>query len=445
MIGPAQYALGWLSALVAYPIAERIEKRDIRNKRSELRSYFKLPFEARKQIMRTRLADMAEFAGANVPYYKDLFRTHGFDPTVLRKDSAYLQDLPYLTKDIVREQGRRLLSRELDGLRHYDMKTGGSTGLSAHFLYDQEAMDHSAAVTLYARERIGKKKHKFELHFACRFPDAAASSKWTREDWKELAMNRSNIFFDRLDEQGLEEMWQTLQTRRPYLIHGHPSTIYALACHIQKTRGQANAFQVFESSGELLEAHQRKVISEALQCKVVDRYGLAELGIMAYELNGPATGLQALDSEGWPESLEQEDASGKTHELVFTGFRNRLMPLLRYRTGDMARVVEQADGFYLTDVVGRIHDLVPINGIPHPTHHIMDMLDHRVGGIQEFQIDLRQPKPILRIVPELNASADHIREKIVSFWGDAFELQFVQHDGFVRVGRHQKFRHLVHA
>lgn len=445
MIWPAQYALGWLSALVAYPIAERIEKRDIRNKRSELRSYYNSPFEARKHIMRTRLADMAEFAGANVPYYKDLFRTHGFDPSVLRKDSAYLQDLPYLTKDIVREQGRRLLSRELDGLRHYDMKTGGSTGLSAHFLYDQEAMDYSAAVTLYARERIGKKKHRFELHFACRFPDAAASNKWTREDWKELAMNRSNIFFDRLDEQGLEEMWQTLLARRPYLIHGHPSTIYALACHIQKTRGQANAFQVFESSGELLEAHQRKVISEALQCKVVDRYGLAELGIMAYELNGPATGLQALDSEGWPESLEQEDAAGKTHELVFTGFRNRLMPLLRYRTGDMARVVQQADGFYLTDVVGRIHDLVPINGVPHPTHHIMDMLDHRVGGIQEFQIDLRQSKPILRIVPEVNATEDHIREKIVSFWGEAFDLQFVQHDGFVRVGRHQKFRHLVHA
>jgi phenylacetate-CoA ligase len=445
MNSTGQCVLGWLSALVAYPIAERIEKRDIRSKRKELRSYYKLPFDERKQIMRRRLAEMAEFAGANVPYYKDIFRTRGFDPTVLSKDAAYLQDLPYLTKEIVREQGRRLLSRELDGLRHYDMKTGGSTGLSAHFLYDQEAVDYSAAVTLYARERIGKKKHKFELHFACRFPDAAAKNKWTREDWKELAMNRSNIFFDRLDEQGLEEMWQNLQARRPYLIHGHPSTIYALACYIQKTRGQANAFQVFESSGELLEAHQRKVISEALQCKVIDRYGLAELGIMAYELNGPASGLQALDSEGWPESLQQEDLVVKTHELVFTGFRNRLMPLLRYCTGDIGRVVEQADGFYLTDVVGRIHDLVPINSVPHPTHYIMDMLDHRVGGIQEFQIDLRQSKPVLRIVPEVNASVDHIREKIVSFWGNAFEVEFVQFDGFVRVGRHQKFRHLVQA
>jgi phenylacetate-CoA ligase len=120
------------------------------------------------------------------------------------------------------------------------------------------------------------------------------------------------------------------------------------------------------------------------------------------------------------------------------------MPLIRYCTGDLARVVEESDGFYLTNVVGRIHDLVPINGVPHPTHHIMDMLDHRVGGIQEFQIDLRGEKPILRIAPEPSATQETIRKKIAEYWGNAFELEFVDHDGFVRVGRHQKFRHLVH-
>ena len=440
-----QCALGYLSALVLYPISERLEKRYIRNKRAELRAYFGRTFEARKQIMRNRLADIVDFSGTNVPYYKDLFRSLSFDPKVLRKDSAYLQELPYLTKDIVREQGRRLLSRELDGLRHYDMKTGGSTGLAANFFYDQVAADYSAAVTLYSRERIGKRKHQFELHFACRFPYLVESKKWTREDWKELAMNRSNIFFDRLDEIGLEEIWQTLVIRRPFLIHGHPSTIYALACHIQKTRRKANTFEIFESSGELLKAYQRELIEEALQCKVVDRYGLAEFGIIAYELNGPGTGLQILDSEGWPESLVDHDLYGQTHEFVFSGFRNLLMPLIRYRTGDMAKVVEGDGGFYLSDVIGRTHDLVPINNIPYPTHYIMDVLNHRVGGIQEFQIDLHQSKPILLIVPETNALVKDIHEKIISYWGDAFELRFVQHDGLVRVGRHQKFRHLVHS
>jgi len=443
MIWSFKPVLGWFGAIIAYPIAERLEKRDILTKRGELRNYYTIAFDARKQIMRTRLAEIAGYAGVNSPYYKDLFKTHKFEPELLRKDSAYLEALPYLTKDIVREQGNRLLTSDINSQRCYKMKTGGSTGRAAHFIYDQDAVDYSAAVTLYARERIGKKKHMFELHFASRFPNEAPSNKWTKEGWKELAMNRSNVYFSRMDAIGLEEMWEAISVRRPHLVHGHPSTIYALACQIKNGRERANAFEVFESSGELLERYQRDVISEALQCVVIDRYGLAEFGIIGYELNGPDSGLQILDSEGWPESVQLDDEFGTAHELVFTGFRNRFMPLLRYRTGDLAKVIEQQDGLYLTEVVGRIHDIVPINGIPHPTHYIMDVLDHRIGGVQEFQIDLRAPKPILRIVRESDALEEQIREKIALIWGDAFVLQFVYHDEFIRVGRNQKFRHVV--
>jgi phenylacetate-CoA ligase len=120
------------------------------------------------------------------------------------------------------------------------------------------------------------------------------------------------------------------------------------------------------------------------------------------------------------------------------------MPMIRYRTGDMATVSQTAKAFVLNNVVGRIHDLVPINGIDHATHHVQDMLDHRVGGVQEFQIDLRTSPPTLRIVPEASASTDEILAKIKGFWQDGFDVQFVGHDELVRVGHQAKFRHVVH-
>lgn len=436
---PLRLVKGLASAYVAYPVAEYKEQRIIRPKLAELRSYYRLPFEQRRAVARGRLADMLNFAGKYVPYYRDLFAQHGFNPEKVRKDVSYLNELPYLTKDIIREQGDRLLSRPLAGLRHHACKTGGSTGVSTVIYYDQEAADHSAAVTLFARERIGKKKYKTELHFACRFPDGAVPQWPSREDWKCFAMNRSNIFFDRIDDIGLEEIWHKLQRRRPYLVHEHPSTIYALACYIERRYGSAKSFDVFESSGELLQPYMREKIAKVLGCRVVDRYGLAELGVMAYELDGSEGDLKVLESEGWPEHRQIEDGS----ELVFTGFRNRLMPLIRYATGDRAKVQEAEHAFVLTEVVGRIHDVVPINGVAHATHHIMDMLDHRVGGIQEFQIDLREEKPVLRIVPEPHASAEAIAGKIEIFWPGAFTLQFVGHDALVRVGHRSKFRHVV--
>jgi len=438
---PLRLLKGLVSAYVAYPVAERREQRVIRPKLAELRKHYRMPFEQRLAIARGKLADTLAFTGQSVPYYRDLFVAQGFDPERVRQDTAYLNDLPYLTKDIIREQGERLLSRPLAELRHHACKTGGSTGVSTVIYYDQEAADYSAAVTLYARERIGKKKYKPELHFACRFPDPVVPEWPTREDWKCFAMNRSNIFFDRIDDTGLEEIWRKLKRRRPYLVHEHPSTIYALACYIERRYGSGKAFEVFESSGELLQPYMREKIANVLRCRVVDRYGLAELGVMAYELDSEAGGLQVLESEGWPESREIEDG----HELVFTGFRNRLMPLIRYATGDRARVSQAENAFVLTDVVGRIHDVVPINGVAHATHHIMDMLDHRVGGIQEFQIDLRNPQPVLRIVPEPHADPAHISARIETFWPGAFVIEYVGHDALFRVGHRAKFSHVVTA
>ena len=442
---PLRIVKGLVSAYIAYPVAETAEQRSIRPKLAELRRHYMLPMAQRRRIALGRLADLLDFAGRHVPYYRDLFQAVQFKPDKARNDPRYLQELPFLTKEIIREQGVRMLSRPLDDFRHHACKTGGSTGRSCVIYYDQEGADYSSAVTLYARECIGKRKFKPELHFACRFPGEVPSKGPSREDFKCFAMNRSNIFFDRIDDSGLDEIWQTLQRRKPYLVHAHPSTIYALACYVERAYGGGKTFEIFESSGELLQPYMRETIARVLRCRVIDRYGLAEFGVIAYQVDGHDGALQVLESEGWPEHRPAEGANESASELVFTSFRNRLMPLIRYTTGDLARVDERDGEFVLTDVVGRIHDVVPINGILHPTHHIQDVLDHRIGGIQEFQIDLRTTPPTLRIVLEQHANANDTLTKIITYWPGAFDVAFVGHGDLVRVGDRAKFRHVVTA
>ncbi|EON11201.1 phenylacetate--CoA ligase family protein [Pandoraea sp. SD6-2] len=432
-----------IGAYVAYPFAERLEGRDIRSKISELRSHYALPFGQRREIAIRRLTGILQFAGNCVPYYRDLFRKTNFDPMSVLRDVRYLDDLPFLTKDVIREQGDRLHSRPLRDSRYHACKTGGSTGSSCTIFYDQEAVDYSSAVSNYARQRIGKHKLRSELHFACRFPEDELPKWPSREDLKCFAMNRSNIFFNRIDDQGLEEIWRTLLRRKPFLVQAHPSTIYALAQYVDRKYGGGSTFDVFESSGELLAPHQREIIKRALRCQVINRYGLAELGVVAYELDESDVGLQVLESECWPESRQADGQDSGVSELVFTGFRNRLMPMIRYATGDLARIERRESGIFLADVVGRIHDVVPINGISHPTHHIQDVLDHRVGGIQEFQIDLRTSPPTLRIVLEPWADEGTTTRKLTQYWRGAFTISYCGHDELQRVGRRAKFRRVV--
>ncbi len=439
---PLRWLKGALSAFVAYPIAERAERRQVRAKRAEMRRFYALPVAERRQAAIDHLADLLVFAGASVPYYRDLFASLGFDPESVRRDRRHIEKLPCLTKDIINEQGDRLLSRPLSEGRHYRCSTGGSTGRSCVVFYDQAAADYAAAVVLYARERVGKAKYHPETHFACRFPGAQAERWPTRETFKCLAMNRTNIFFDRFDDSGLEEMWRMLNRHRPYLAHAHPSTMYAIAGYVQRRYGRGKAFEVFESSGELLQPYMREAIERVLECRVVDRYGLAEMGVAAYEVG--KDGLEVLESEVFAENSAAPDG-GDAGELILTGLRNRLMPLIRYRTGDLARVEVSEHGTHLRDVVGRIHDVVRIHGTDYPTHHIMDVLQHRVGGMDEFQIDMRTKPPTLRFVPLRGADEAEIAQRIQAAWPDAFDLRFVSHGDLLRTGERAKFRHVVPA
>jgi phenylacetate-CoA ligase len=388
---------------------------------------------------------MLEFAAVEVPYYRDLFSSKGLDPSKIADDPARLADVPLLTKAIIMEQGERMLSGKLSEVRHHAVTTGGSTGRKATLFYDQDAADYSSAVTAFARGAIGAGRGRSCLHFAAELPATPREGWPNRETLKCLAMNRSNIFFSAVDEASLEAIWRTLRRRRPYLVHGHPSTLYALADYV-KTRQPdrpGRLFQLFESSGEVLHDYQARAIREVLGAKIVDRYGLAEFGVIAYQF-GDSEYLDVLDSEVWIESQDIPVVDGGS-SLVVTGLRNRLMPLLRYDTGDLAQVSGEGSAVRLKRMVGRQHDVVAIDGVPHLTHFIQDVMDHRVRGIKDFQIDTRTSPPVLRVVLDNADEAEQKRAIIESFWPGAFCVEFVGLDDLVRVGWRAKFRHVVTA
>ncbi len=431
-----------LNAYVLYPVAERLMGRNIRSKLKVIQQHDMLPFYDRKLHALRQLHAVLRHAGEHVPYYRSLFADLEFDPAKVEHDLGYLRQLPYLTKEIVRQEGERLLSdRSAHGFLH-ERKTGGSTGPAAAIRYSREALDWTAAANLLAVSLTGKRRHWKEVHLATRSPEKFPLKDRLKERVKCWAMNRQDIYTDSLDEAGLEVLWREIAKARPYLIQGHPSTIYALARYVAETQNTIDPpFAVFESTGELLDTKKRKFIEGVLHCRVVNRYGNAEFGVMAYERRmSDREGLRVLDYMVWPETLANDDGS---HELVCTGLTNMAMPLIRYRTGDLADLNEEEDGWYLTNLVGRIHEMVTIQNRSYPTHYIQDVID-RIPGIADFQVVEREGKaPLLRLVAEAHASRDLIGEKIGVYWKDNVEHVFVNQDDLERLGRRAKFSRLI--
>jgi phenylacetate-CoA ligase len=434
---------------VFYPLAERLEQRDVRSKCKALADEMTIDFAERRRRSWAALVRTVQFAGAHVPYYRDLFARIRFDPENLTGDARYLQDLPYLTKDVIRSEGERLLRSDYAKFYKHVSKTGGSTGPAATIIYDQEAADWSSAVTRYARSTIGKTKFQSELHFASRFPDAFPLLDRVREGLKCLAMNRHNIFFSSFDRDELQTIKHKIESIRPYLVHSHPSTIVQIAMLTETPPSGGQAFAIFESSGELLTPRQREVISQRLGCIVIDRYGLAEVGIVAYQIDHQDSALRVFDPFCWPEiaPLEnsdelgwREDANGG--ELVVTALKNRMMPLIRYRTGDLASLESSDDGFVIRHLDGRVHNVVEIAGRKVPTHYVQDILN-RIPGIVEFQIKVGNSRPELCIVPENDADLEAICKRLIAWWGNAIDIKFIKSSELTLVGWRSKLRHVV--
>ena len=437
-----QFLTGKLISPWLYKISQRIENRDVSSRFDQLEMEYRQPFSQRKEVNKESLIAILEHAGEHVPYYRDLFKEIAFNPQEIKKDFNYFYNLPYLTKDIIREQGGRMLADGWQASKSHQMKTGGSTGKSAVIFYSQDDADWSSAVTLFSRSSIGKKHSMFEMHFASRFPEVFPLKARLKEFAKCFSMNRYNVFFDALSDDGLEEIWRQVKSKKPYLVHAHPSTIYALALYVGRVYGPTKVFEVFESSGELLDQNKRDKIAENLLCRVVDRYGLAEFGVVAYQSNAGLDEMSVHDTVVFPE-MRKLDGEEEVPEIIMTGLKNYTMPLVRYRSGDRGSFEERENGYFLTNMTGRIHDIVPINGVDYPTHYIQDLLD-RIGGIEEFQILIRSDNScLLSLVLESWGDPVAIKSHVEGWWEGGVDIDFVGYEELIRVGWRDKFRYVV--
>lgn len=436
---------GMVKVACIYPLAERAQHRRITPRLRTLRAEAERPFAERKKRAQERLASVLEHAAATVPYYRELFAARHFVPDAFRRDPRYLEDLPYLTKDILRAQGRRLISESYAARVLHERKTGSSTGPAATIYYDQEGLDWTAAQNIQVLEWAGKRRWFREAHLSTRFAHTQRP-RWPESEAKKcFALHRYNIYTGGFDDASQEQLLAELRTARARFVQGHPSSLCALARYARRVGINARGlFEVFVSTGEMLTDTQRTCIEETLGVRVSNRYGACEFGVMAQEPGGRGGGeLLVCDSLVWPETAAAPDSAGTdgAGELVFTNLRNPAMPLIRYRMGDLGRLEERADGWWITEITGRTHDSVDIGGTRYPTHYIQDILD-RCGEIADFQVVVRDGRAVeLRLVaPE--AAWENVRAGVQAQF-PSLPLRRIGADELVFVGARGKFSYLL--
>lgn len=429
-----KYSLIFLYTLIdkiKFFIAEKISKREISIKVKNISQYYSGKWENRKLINKNKIIYLLDYLDNNIEYYNKLFEKNNINEKV-KKDFRYFNDIPHLDKKKIKDNYDKLINKKINPKKIYPCPTGGSTGEKLVILYDDVAADKSSAVTRFCRSKIrvpGK-----DLHFASDFGDQLKQVDIIKEKTKSFFLGRDNIFFNALDNKDLEKIFFKIKNYDPRLVHCHPSTILMLLNYC-KNNDKALEFDIFESSGELLTKIDKDKIQKFFKCRVIQRYGQAEFGIIAYQfLNSEK--IYIIENSFFVENYDEE--------IIVTGFDNLYMPLLKYKTGDLGKVLSDDQGYYIENIVGRQHDQIIINNKVYLTHHIQDILDHRVQNINMFQIKKdTKDKNILMLNIENDNLKDEIISKINYYFQNSFKIKFVKKNEFILKGRLSKFRYII--
>jgi phenylacetate-CoA ligase len=112
----------------------------------------------------------------------------------------------------------------------------------------------------------------------------------------------------------------------------------------------------------------RERVEAAIEGKTIDCFGMSETGIVAAETLSrdglePLPGMAILEVID-PQTLEPTP-DGEKGELVVTTLARELMPLIRFRTGDLTVVQRLPDGSIRLPrgVIGRVDEMLKVKGV----------------------------------------------------------------------------------
>lgn len=281
-------------------------------------------------------------AYTNVPYYKRLFDEHGISPEDIQKTSD-IHKIPFLTKEIVRENLEDLKAKNFHTNDFEYVTTGGTSGMPMGFFYEKgtsRAIEWAFIKTLW--DRVG-------YHF---FDKCVYLKGSVLQSENEIKMGKKT-FFNRvlvlssfyLTDEYLDNYVRIIRKFKPRFIQAYPSSITQLAQFMKNNNYQSfNTLEAIFCGSENMYPGQRELIEKVFKCKVYTWYGHAERVVLAGECESshqyhifPEYGIfELVNDKG--DVINQSQQEGT---IVGTGFTNYAMPLIRYKTDDKAVFSEE--------------------------------------------------------------------------------------------------------
>ncbi len=258
-----------------------------------------------------------------IPFYREV-----------AANAKSIKEFPIIKREDVRKNNLRMLNPEAKGT--IKVFTSGTSGSGLPVFYDKEAYIKYWAYLLKQKRWAGVDPREWRISFygpkICSV-DQAKPPFW-RVNYLEHQYFMS-IFH--LSEKNAKHYLDFLERHQGIIVEGFATVLYLVAQYIKAFKGRLSFKAVF-STGEPMYPFMREAIEDAFGTKVYDHYGMSEMAGFIFECE--KGGYHAMLDYGFVEIVDEKEnplPPGEEGYLVWTGFINKAMPLIRYMIGDKGR------------------------------------------------------------------------------------------------------------
>ncbi|MBD9585013.1 phenylacetate--CoA ligase [Delftia sp. DLF01] len=315
------------------------------------------------QLLRLRWS--LQHAYDNVPHYRRAFDEKGVHPSDLRTLSD-LARFPFTTKKDLRENypfGMFAVPRQKVARVH---ASSGTTGKPTVVGYTLNDIDNWANLVARSIRAAGGRPGDM-VHVAYGY------GLFTGGLGAHYGAERAGCTVVPMSGGQTEKQVQLIQDFRPDIIMVTPSYMQVIVEEMQRQGmdPRASSVKIGIFGAEPWTEAMRREIEGKAGLDAVDIYGLSEV-------MGPGVASECVESKDgpviwedhfYPEIIDPDTGEvlpdGSEGELVFTSLSKEAMPIVRYRTRDLTRLLAPTSRSFrrMGKIVGRSDDMLIIRGV----------------------------------------------------------------------------------
>ena len=323
-----------LISSLLFPMHERLKGHRSVDRRRELERTQWWSAGQLESLQVERMRALLVAAGRDVPYWRNLFAQHRFDPAGVGCIED-LQRLPLLTKATIRANAEAMKRNGAPALQRSN--TGGSSGEPLIFFLGKERVSADVAAKWRATRWWGVDIGDPET-VVWGSPIELGAQDRIRQLRDHLLRTRLLPAFE-MSAEKLDGFVAAIRRQRPKMLFGYPSALSHIARHAEQHGIALDdlGIEVAFVTSERLYQDQRETIARVFNCKVANGYGGRDAGFIAHEC--PSGGMHITMEDIVVELVDGDGrsvADGTPGEIVVTHLASGDFPFIRYRTGDVA-------------------------------------------------------------------------------------------------------------